>query len=108
MTARSTWPIMVADGLMSLREVTRKALIVVACIPDTWKILRREAVGPVPDRFREAPFLGRVSNAKVGMAIVRKRLEGRYGDVGFRPPYPTWPIRELAFAEAAHRGEPAK
>jgi hypothetical protein len=92
----------VADGLMSLREVTRKALIVVACIPDTWKILRREAVGPVPDRFREAPFLGRVSNAKVGMAIVRKRLEGRYGDVGFRPPYPTWPIRELAFAEAAH------
>jgi hypothetical protein len=92
----------VADGLMSLREVTRKALIVVACIPDTWKILRREAVGPVPDRFREAPFLGRISNAKVGMAIVRKRLEGRYGDVGFRPPYPTWPIRELAFAEAAH------
>jgi hypothetical protein len=92
----------VANGLMSLREVTRKALIVVACIPDTWKILRREAVGPVPDRFREAPFLGRVSNAKVGMAIVRKRLEGRYGDVGFRPPYPTWPIRELAFAEAAH------
>lgn len=92
----------VANGLMSLREVTRKALIVVACIPDTWKIIRREAVGPVPDRFREAPFLGRVSNAKVGMAIVRKRLEGRYGDVGFRPPYPTWPIRELAFAEAAH------
>ncbi len=92
----------VANGLMTLRELTRKALIVVACIPDTWKILRREAVGPVPDRFREAPFLGRVSNAKVGTAIVRKRLEGRYGDVGFRPPYPTWPIRELAFAEAAH------
>jgi hypothetical protein len=92
----------VANGLMALREVTRKAVIVVACIPDTWKIIRREAVGSVPDRFREAPFLGRVSNAKVGMAIVRKRLEGRYGDVGFRPPYPTWPIRELAFAEAAH------
>jgi hypothetical protein len=92
----------VANGLMALRELTRKALIVVACIPDTWKILRREAVGPVPDRFREAPFMGRVSNAKVGMAIVRKRLEGRYGDVGFRPPYPTWPIRELAFAEADH------
>jgi hypothetical protein len=92
----------VANGLMALRELTRKALIVVACIPDTWKILRREAVGPVPDRFREAPFLGRVSSAKVGMSIVRKRLEGRYGDVGFRPPYPTWPIRDLAFAEAAH------
>jgi hypothetical protein len=92
----------VANGLMALRELTRKALIVVACIPDTWKILRREAVGPVPDRFREAPFMGRVSNAKVGMAIVRKRLEGRYGDVGFRPPYPTWPIRELAFAESDH------
>ena len=92
----------VTNGLMALREVTRRTLIVVACLPDTWKIIRREAVGSVPDRFREAPFMGRVSNAKVGMAIVRKRLEGRYGDVGFRPPYPTWPIRELAFAEAAH------
>ena len=92
----------VTNGLMALRELTRRALIVVACLPDTWKIIRREAVGSVPDRFREAPFMGRVSNAKVGMAIVRKRLEGRYGDVGFRPPYPTWPIRELAFAEAAH------
>src|SRR5690606_14185806 len=92
----------VANGLMSLREVTRKTLIVVACIPDTWKIIRREAVGSAPDRFCEAPLLGRVCNAKVGMASVRKRLEGRYGDVGFRPPYPTWPIRELAFAEAAH------
>ncbi len=92
----------VTNGLMALRELTRRALIVVACLPDTWKIIRREAVGSVPDRFREAPFMGRVSNAKVGMAIVRKRLEGRYGDVGFRPSYPTWPIRELAFAEAAH------
>ncbi len=92
----------VTNGLMALRELTRRALIVVACLPDTWKIIRREAVGSVPDRFREAPFMGRVSNAKVGMAIVRKRLEWRYGDVGFRPPYPTWPIRELAFAEAAH------
>jgi hypothetical protein len=85
----------VANGLMALRELTRKALIVVACIPDTWKILRREAVGPVPDRFREARSWagfqreGRHGDrAKAaGGALRRRRLP---------PPYPTWPIRELA------------
>jgi len=92
----------VADGLMTLREVTRRALVVVACIPDTWAIIRRDSAAPVPDRFREAPFLGRVSNAKIGKAIVRKRIEARYAESGFRPPYPTWPIKELAFADADH------
>ena len=32
---------------------------------------------------------------------MRKRLESRYADVGFTPPYPTWPIRELAFTESS-------
>ncbi|HEX6873339.1 MAG TPA: hypothetical protein VF163_19760 [Micromonosporaceae bacterium] len=92
----------VADGLMTLREVTRRTLVVVACLPDTWELIRRNAATPVPDRFREAPWLGRVSNAKVGLAIVRKRLDARYGEVGFTPPYPTWPVREVAFTEADH------
>ena len=91
----------VADGLMALREVTRRTLIVVSCLPDTWAILKRDAAGPVPDRFREGPMINRVSNAKIGLAIVRKRLEMRYAEVGFTPPYPTWPIKELAFTESS-------
>jgi hypothetical protein len=91
----------VADGLMSLREVTRATLVVVACLPDTWEIIKRDAAGPVADRFREGTVLHRVTTGKVGLAIVRKRLESRYGEVGFHPPYPTWPIRELAFTESS-------
>ena len=26
----------IADGLLTLREVTRRTLIVVVCLPDTW------------------------------------------------------------------------
>ena len=50
----------VAKGLMALREVTRRTLIVVACLPDTWAIIKRDAAGPVPDgsaRARSSPRL---------------------------------------------------
>ncbi len=92
----------VADGLINLRDGTRRALIVLSCLPDTWDILKTGSANPVPDRFREAPYLGRVSNAKIGQAIVRKRLDACYSSVGFRPPYPTWPIKPMAFTEADH------
>jgi hypothetical protein len=41
----------VADGLMELRELTRRTMPVVACIPDTWDIIRTRAVASAADRY---------------------------------------------------------
>lgn len=87
----------IADGLMGLREVTRRTMTVLACLPGTWELLKKKATDTVPDRFREAEFLGRVTTAEVGRALVEKRLEVAYGAMKFVPPHPTWPVSPVAF-----------
>ncbi|GAB3726547.1 DUF87 domain-containing protein [Amycolatopsis oliviviridis] len=87
----------IADGLMGLREVTRRTLTVLACLPGTWELLKKKATDTVPDRFREAEFLGRVTSAEVGRALVEKRLAVAYEAMKFVPPHPTWPVSAVAF-----------
>ncbi|MET8998204.1 DUF87 domain-containing protein [Amycolatopsis sp. NPDC004169] len=89
----------IADGLMGLREVTRKTLTVLACLPSTWTQIKTKAAGTVPDRFREATALGRITDAEVGRALVAKRLGVAYEAMDFSPPHATWPVAPEAFAE---------
>ena len=53
----------IADGLMRLREVTRRTVTVLACLPDTWDLIKDRAADSVPDRFRESLILGRITDA---------------------------------------------
>ncbi|RSN34798.1 AAA family ATPase [Amycolatopsis sp. WAC 04169] len=87
----------IADGLMGLREVTRRTMTVLACLPGTWELLKEKATDTVPDRFREALILGRVTDAEVGRALVEKRLGVAYEAMKFVPHYPTWPVSPAAF-----------
>ncbi|MEV0155413.1 DUF87 domain-containing protein [Micromonospora sp. NPDC050686] len=89
-----------ADGLMSLRQTTRRTLTLLACIPNSWTIIRSTAADTVADRFREAPPLRRIDDADLARAIIEKRFNLRYQEVGFAPPYPSWPVSPRAFAEA--------
>ncbi|WFE37827.1 DUF87 domain-containing protein [Micromonospora sp. WMMD998] len=89
-----------ADGLMSLRQTTRRTLTVLACIPNSWTIIRSTAADTVADRFRETPTLRRIDDADLARAIIEKRFDLRYRDVGFVPPYPSWPVSPRAFAAA--------
>ncbi|WP_353902552.1 DUF87 domain-containing protein [Micromonospora harpali] len=89
-----------ADGLMSLRQATRRTLAVLACIPNSWTIIRSTAADTVADRFRETPVLRRIDDADLARAIIEKRFSVRYGEVGYAPPYPSWPVSPRAFAEA--------
>ncbi|MFI2662469.1 helicase HerA domain-containing protein [Micromonospora carbonacea] len=89
-----------ADGLMSLRQATRRTLTVLACIPNSWTIIRSTAADTVADRFRETPVLRRIDDADLARAIIEKRFTVRYGEVGYAPPYPSWPVSPRAFAEA--------
>lgn len=87
----------IADGLMRLREVTRRTVTLLACLPSTWSRIKTKAAGTVPDRFRESLTLGRVTDAAVGRALVEKRLGVAYEKMDFVPPHPTWPIAPSAF-----------
>jgi Helicase HerA, central domain len=88
---------LIADGLMRLREVTRRTVTVLACLPGTWEQLKAKATDSMPDRFRESLILGRVTDAALGRALIEKRLGIAYQNMGFEPPHATWPVATSAF-----------
>ncbi|ONI70520.1 AAA family ATPase [Actinosynnema sp. ALI-1.44] len=87
----------IADGLMRLREVTRRTVTVLACLTGTWARIKAKATDSVPDRFRESLTLGRITDARLGYALVEKRVGVVYQAIGFEPPHPTWPVAASAF-----------
>ncbi|MCC5576488.1 DUF87 domain-containing protein [Microtetraspora sp. AC03309] len=90
----------VAGGLMALREITRRTLTVVSCIPTTWVLIETFATNTVQDRFRQAVQLKTIPDAETGRLLVAKRFEAQFGAVGFEPPHPTWPVASSAFEDA--------
>ncbi len=90
----------VADGLLTLRDITRRTLVVVSCLPDTWVLLTKSAPSPVIGRFREAILPDRITTPEIGQAIIAKRLTAAYAERRFTPGYETWPIAPGAFADA--------
>ncbi|MFC4071305.1 helicase HerA domain-containing protein [Actinoplanes subglobosus] len=90
----------VANGIMDLREFTRRTLTVMAAQHATWEVIRRYAISSVQDRFVARQNLGRIPSPAVGRALVARRLEPHYRAMDFVPPYPTWPVREDAFDDA--------
>jgi hypothetical protein len=93
----------IADGLMELRETTRRTLSVVACIPTSWKIIADGAVNSASDRFRVQTLQGAMPDSAVASALVGQHLGGWYAELAFTPPYDTWPVRPSAFDAASAR-----
>ncbi|GIH65252.1 hypothetical protein Msi02_60690 [Microbispora siamensis] len=90
----------IAGGLMNLREVTRRTLTVLSCLPTTWTLIETRAIDTVQDRFRVTTPLHTIPDTQTGIALIEKRFSAQYGTVGFTPPYPTWPVKPEAFEEA--------
>jgi hypothetical protein len=87
----------IAGGLMALRELTRRTLTVVACIPVSWTLIKNKATDTVRDRFREARQLQTIPSVDVGRALVEKRFGLYFREANYDPPYPTWPVKDSAF-----------
>jgi hypothetical protein len=90
----------VAGGLMMLRERTRRTLTIVACIPDSWILIRTRAVNPAEDRFRQSKHLMTIIDGEVAQRIIASRFKSRFERIGFQPRYDTWPVKASAFASA--------
>lgn len=93
----------IAAGLMGLRELSRRTLTVVCCLPTTWTMIEKEAVDTVRDRFRQTVQLMTIPDAATAERLIARRFAGQYDAAGVEPPYPTWPVRPEAFAQAAGR-----
>jgi hypothetical protein len=90
----------VGSGLMELREVTRRTLVLVACTEPVWKRIHQHSLGSVEQRFRHAEQLHTIPEPAVGRTLIERRFALKFGQVGFTPPYPTWPVRPEAFADS--------
>ncbi|XVS65548.1 ATP-binding protein [Actinosynnema sp. CA-299493] len=93
-----------ADGLMRVREETRRTIVVVACLPRSWDLIEHHAVNSAADRFRVLDLRTAMPSTAVATAIVERHLAGHYGEIGFTPPHATWPVHPSAFAgrDVAH------
>lgn len=94
----------IADGLMQLRETTRRTITVVACLPDTWSMLKEIASSTVEDRFTKTPILAAIADPDVGRRLLEKWLGVIYQRNGIVPPHPTWPVAPSAFEPANWAG----
>ncbi|MFB9408898.1 helicase HerA domain-containing protein [Dactylosporangium matsuzakiense] len=90
----------IAGGLMSLREMTRRTLSVVTCLPASWTYITTQATDTVQDRFRQAVNLNTIGSADVARELVERRFAEGFERAGFMPPYPSWPVRPEAFKDA--------
>ncbi|HZM77268.1 MAG TPA: DUF87 domain-containing protein [Candidatus Limnocylindrales bacterium] len=90
----------VAHGLMSLRQRTRRTMTVVGCIPTTWTLVKTKATDTVADRFREIPHLFSIGREDLARELIARRFGVYFSEVGFVPPYETWPVRPEAFDDA--------
>ncbi|SDZ31924.1 protein of unknown function DUF87 [Amycolatopsis xylanica] len=90
----------VGSGLMELREATRRSLVLVACMDSVWQDIRDYSPSSVGQRFRRAEQLDTIPTAAIGQTLIEKRFALKFEEVGFTPPYPSWPVRPQAFADA--------
>lgn len=89
-----------AQGLMDLHEVKYRAVVVLSCLEATWQVIEQTSSVPVDARFRPPTSLQALPDSERASALVSARLVAAYGPRNFTPPYPTWPFRPEAFAEA--------
>ena len=86
-----------ADGLMRMREETVRTVVVIACIAASWERIASRGVNSAADRFRVLELSTRMPSSAMAMAIVEQHLGSVYGEIGFVPPHPTWPVLPAAF-----------
>src|SRR3984957_14432630 len=87
-------------GLMTLRDRTFRTLTILSALPESWDAIRKYGTDAVVDRFVVPRQLRKIPSADVGRLLIEKRFRADYARAGFTPPYPTWPIRPEAFADA--------
>lgn len=91
----------ICDGLTALHDTTRRSLVVVSCLTNTWKSLSEFGLSTAVDRYRKPIHLSFLSSEEQAGLLVTSRMKRAFACVGEKAPYPTWPfppavIREMS------------
>ena len=87
----------IANGLMDLTHLSRRALVVVSGLESTWRIIENNSLQSARDRFTPPRRLPRIPSGQAAADLVRNRLSAAYAALGFTPPHALWPFREASF-----------
>jgi hypothetical protein len=90
----------IANGLMDLAQDCPNSLIAISCLRSTWNRIEKNAVQAAASRFPTRLRFEAIPSPEVGEALIEAYFKRAYGRAGFKPPYPTWPIRTSAFRNA--------
>ena len=91
-----------AHGLSDLRDTMQRTLTVVATLSITWDQIEGSVPQSFGPRFRRRLTLQGIRDVTIAREIIARRFAVRFAEIGLTPPYPTWPVREEAFAEAVN------
>lgn len=91
----------IANGLMALRDLTRRTQVVLSCLETTWNILQKKALQSSTDRFEPPLSLGKANSGESAKKMVEARLALAYRAAAVTPPHSTWPFAPRAFESLA-------
>lgn len=86
------------NGLMGLRDVMPRTVVVVSSLLANWRYIEENALASVKDRFAD-PLLLRPPSGATLSSLVEQRLGVAYAKAGFRPAYPTYPFLSSCFEQ---------
>lgn len=87
------------DGLSALRDITRRALVVVSCLNDTWRYLCEFGLKTAVDRYQKPIRLSSLDASAQIEALVALRMGLAFATEKVKAPYATWPFPPVVLAE---------
>jgi hypothetical protein len=91
---------LLGDGLLNLKDVSSRSMTVLACLGETWTVLREKVLASVAHRFTQPVFLRTASSGNGQISdLIGSRLGTAYAEHNVVPPYPTWPFSPQAIAK---------
>lgn len=87
------------DGLLSLRDMTHRTLVVVSCLNDSWRSLSESGLQTAVDRYASPIRLPHLTDQRLVEALVGGRMSMAFAREGMTAPYPTWPFPPAVLAE---------
>ncbi len=97
-TARSII-VSICDGLMTLRDITRRTLIVVSCLNDSWSCLSEFGLKTAVDRYQNPVRLASLDAQAQAEALVAARMSRAFARAKTDAPYPAWPFPPAVLGE---------
>ena len=91
---------LMANGLMDLAQQSQYTLVVLSCLPTTWRRVREFAVQSAAARFPVHLSLDPIPSPEIAKQLIAAYFREAYERVDFVPPYPAWPIKPAAFDNA--------